>query len=348
MASNHIESNTLQFSEDMEKPHILVIATGGTIASKEGELGLTPVMSGEELVSDIPGIRNVCTLDVIQLMNIDSTNMRPCQWLKIRDAIMEHYNCYDGFVILHGTDTMAYTAAALSYLIQNSKKPIILTGSQKPMGNPYTDAKINLYQSILYAADAKSCNVCIVFNGKVVSGTRGRKQRTRSFDAFESMNFPELAIIRDNRIIRYYTEALPAPEDLITYDRLNDRVFVLKLTPEVKSEIFSLLFDHYDAIVLETFGIGGIPAYDDSFEQAIFHWVDSGKTIAVTTQVPEEGCDLGVYQVGKKYSDHPGILQSDDMTTESIVAKLMWILGQTSEQAKISQLYYKEINHDRV
>lgn len=130
MASNHIESNTLQFSEDMEKPHILVIATGGTIASKESELGLTPVMSGEELVSDIPGIRNVCTLDVIQLMNIDSTNMRPCQWLKIRDAIMEHYNCYDGFVILHGTDTMAYTAAALSYLIQNSKKPIILTGSQ--------------------------------------------------------------------------------------------------------------------------------------------------------------------------------------------------------------------------
>ena len=261
---------------------------------------------------------------------------------------MEHYNCYDGFVILHGTDTMAYTAAALSYLIQNSKKPIILTGSQKPMGNPYTDAKINLYQSILYAADAKSCNVCIVFNGKVVSGTRGRKQRTRSFDAFESMNFPELAIIRDNRIIRYYTETLPAPEDLITYDRLNDRVFVLKLTPEVKSEIFSLLFDHYDAIILETFGIGGIPAYDDSFEQAIFHWVDSGKTIAVTTQVPEEGCDLGVYEVGKKYSNHPGILQSGDMTTESIVAKLMWILGQTSEQAKISQLYYKEINHDRV
>ena len=239
MASNHIESNTLQFSEDMEKPHILVIATGGTIASKESELGLTPAMSGEELVSDIPGIRNVCTLDVIQLMNIDSTNMRPCQWLKICDAIMEHYNCYDGFVILHGTDTMAYTAAALSYLIQNSKKPIILTGSQKPMGNPYTDAKINLYQSILYAADAKSCNVCIVFNGKVVSGTRGRKQRTRSFDAFESMNFPELAIIRDNRIIRYYTEALPAPEDLITYDRLNDRVFVLKLTPDQRFSLSS-------------------------------------------------------------------------------------------------------------
>jgi len=216
------------------------------------------------------------------------------------------------------------------------------------MANPYTDAKINLFQSILYAADDLSCNVCIVFNGKVVAGTRGRKQRTRSFDAFDSMNFPELAIIRDSRIIRYYTEKRPAPQDLKSYASLNDRVFVLKLTPEVKAEIFDLLNGHYDAIILETFGIGGIPEYDDSFEKAIFSWVDSGKTIAVTTQVPEEGCDLGVYQVGKKFNNHKGILKSDDMTTESIVAKLMWILGQTDKQDEIARLFYREINHDRV
>lgn len=327
---------------------ILMIATGGTIASKEGSLGLTPVVTGEELAASVPGIRNLCSLEVLQLMNIDSTNMRPRQWLQIRDCIMEHYDAYDGFVILHGTDTMAYTAAALSYLIQDSIKPIVLTGSQKPMANPYTDAKINLYQSILYASDDASCNVCIVFNGKAVAGTRGRKQRTHSFDAFESMNFPELAVIRDNRIIRYYSETLPAPEDLKTYSQLNDRVFVLKLTPEVKADIFELLSSHYDAIILETFGIGGIPEYDDSFEKTIFSWVDSGKTIAVTTQVPEEGCDLAVYQVGKKYSDHPGILQAGDMTTESIVAKLMWVLGQTDQQDIIEQLFYKEINHDRV
>ena len=216
------------------------------------------------------------------------------------------------------------------------------------MANPYTDAKINLFQSILYAADDLSCNVCIVFNGKVVAGTRGRKQRTRSFDAFDSMNFPELAIIRDSRIIRYYTEKRPAPQDLKSYASLNDRVFVLKLTPEVKAEIFDLLSGHYDAIILETFGIGGIPEYDDSFEKAIFSWVDSGKTIAVTTQVPEEGCDLGVYQVGKKFNNHKGILKSDDMTTESIVAKLMWILGQTDKPDEIARLFYREINHDRV
>lgn len=326
---------------------ILMIATGGTIASAEGGDGLTPAITGEELAASVPGIKDKCDLTVLQLMNIDSTNMRPYLWGLMRDAITEHYNDYDGFVILHGTDTMAYTAAALSYLIQNSAKPIVLTGSQKPMGNPYTDAKINIYQSILYALDDNSCDVSIVFNGKAVAGTRARKQRTRSFDAFESMNFPLLAVIHDDRIIRHYIAPTTAQANMVSYQKLNDRVFVLKLTPEVKADIFELLRGHYDAIILETFGIGGIPEYDDSFEKAIFGWVDSGKTLAVTTQVPEEGCDLEVYQVGKKYSEHPGILQAADMTTEALVAKLMWILGQTDNPKEIHRLFYQTINHDR-
>ena len=327
--------------------NILLIATGGTIASKDNGNGLTPSIDVNVLLDYIPVIRQKCHVTGISLMNIDSSNMDTSHISSISECIMNNYNDYDGFVITHGTDTCAYTAAALSYQLINLSKPVILTGSQLPIDVEKTDAVMNLTNAFIYSCEDIS-GVFLAFSEKLIKGTCAKKIKTKSFDAFESMNFPELAIIRDNRIIRYYTEALPAPEDLITYDRLNDRVFVLKLTPEVKSEIFSLLFDHYDAIILETFGIGGIPAYDDSFEQAIFHWVDSGKTIAVSTQVPEEGCDLGVYQVGKKYSDHPGILQSDDMTTESIVAKLMWILGQTSEQDKISQLYYKEINHDRV
>lgn len=325
---------------------ILMIATGGTIASKESGHGLAPAMTGEELADSVPGIKDKCDLTVLQLMNIDSTNMRPRLWMMMRDTIIKYYDDYDGFVILHGTDTMAYTAAALSYLIQNSVKPIVLTGSQKPMGNPYTDAKINIYQSILYALDDRSFNVSIVFNGKAIAGTRARKQRTRSFDAFESMNFPYLALIHDDRILRYH--AAPAPQEFRTFTQLNDRVFVLKLTPEVKADIFALLAGHYDVIILETFGIGGIPEYDDSFEKAIFGWVDSGKSLAVTTQVPEEGCDLEVYKVGKKYSEHPGILQAADMTTEAIVAKMMWILGQTTDQAEIRQLFYQTINYDRL
>ena len=327
---------------------ILMIATGGTIASKETENGLTPAMTGEELAASVPGIKDKCEITVMQLMNIDSTNMRPRLWQLMSDTIIEHYNDYDGFVILHGTDTMAYTAAALSYLIQDSPKPIVLTGSQKPMGNPYTDAKINLYQSILYALDDHSCDVTVVFNGKAIAGTRARKQRTRSFAAFESMNFPVLALIHDDKILRYFRDREPSMDDLKTYHNLNDRVFVLKLTPEVKADIFHLLSSHYDAIILETFGIGGIPEYDDSFEKAIFDWVNSGKTLAVTTQVPEEGCDMEVYKVGKKYSEHPGILQAGDMTTESIVAKLMWILGQTNDQKEIRKMFYQPINHDRL
>ena len=327
---------------------ILMIATGGTIASKETENGLTPAMTGEELAASVPGIKDKCEITVMQLMNIDSTNMRPRLWQLMSDTIIEHYDDYDGFVILHGTDTMAYTAAALSYLIQDSPKPIVLTGSQKPMGNPYTDAKINLYQSILYALDDHSCDVTVVFNGKAIAGTRARKQRTRSFAAFESMNFPVLALIHDDKILRYFRDREPSMDDLKTYHNLNDRVFVLKLTPEVKADIFHLLSSHYDAIILETFGIGGIPEYDDSFEKAIFDWVNSGKTLAVTTQVPEEGCDMEVYKVGKKYSEHPGILQAGDMTTESIVAKLMWILGQTNDQKEIRKMFYQTINHDRL
>ena len=327
---------------------ILMIATGGTIASKETENGLTPAMTGEELAASVPGIKDKCEITVMQLMNIDSTNMRPRLWQLMSDTIIEHYNDYDGFVVLHGTDTMAYTAAALSYLIQDSPKPIVLTGSQKPMGNPYTDAKINLYQSILYVLDDHSCDVTVVFNGKAIAGTRARKQRTRSFAAFESMNFPVLALIHDDKILRYFRDREPSMDDLKTYHNLNDRVFVLKLTPEVKADIFHLLSSHYDAIILETFGIGGIPEYDDSFEKAIFDWVNSGKTLAVTTQVPEEGCDMEVYKVGKKYSEHPGILQAGDMTTESIVAKLMWILGQTNDQKEIRKMFYQTINHDRL
>lgn len=327
---------------------ILMIATGGTIASKETENGLAPAMTGEELAASVPGIKDKCEITVMQLMNIDSTNMRPRLWQLMSDTIIEHYNNYDGFVILHGTDTMAYTAAALSYLIQDSPKPIVLTGSQKPMGNPYTDAKINLYQSILYALDDHSCDVTVVFNGKAIAGTRARKQRTRSFAAFESMNFPVLSLIHDDKILRYFRDREPSMDDLKTYRDLNDRVFVLKLTPEVKADIFQLLSSHYDAIILETFGIGGIPEYDDTFEKAIFDWVNSGKTLAVTTQVPEEGCDMEVYKVGKKYSEHPGILQAGDMTTESIVAKLMWILGQTSDQKEIRKMLYQTINHDRL
>ena len=344
--------------------NILLIATGGTIASAEDGNGLSPSLTGEQLAEAVPEIASLAHIGILQLMNIDSTNMRPRDWLRISSAIVEAYDAYDGFVVLHGTDTMAYTAAALSYLIQDSPKPIVLTGSQKPMCDSFTDAKLNLYQSLLYATDERSRDVVIVFNGAVIAGTRGRKQRTMSFNAFKSVNYPSIAYVRNDRIIRS-GDALARAQGLAAsnlaptttprfFTTLDERVFVLKLTPGIDPSIFGLLESNYDAVILETFGIGGIPEYEGatsgspSFRQAIFDWVDSGRTAVVTTQVPEEGLDLGVYEVGRAYADHPGILKGDDMTTEALVAKTMWALGQTSDPDEIKRLFYRPVNFDRL
>lgn len=350
--------------------HILLIATGGTIASAEDGNGLSPALTGEELARSVPEIEGLCELDIVQPMNIDSTNMRPADWLRIAEVIRENYDAHDGFVILHGTDTMSYTAAALSYLIQDSPKPIVLTGSQQPMGNPFTDAKINLYQSLVYAVSDRSRDVSIVFGGYAIAGTRARKQRTMSFNAFNSINYPVLAYLRQDKIICSGSAAVsagPAECDCAGdgaardadgaldeprfYTELNSRVCALKLTPGLTPDIFRLLKPDYDAVILETFGVGGVPergADGASYQEAIFDWVDSGRTVVMTTQVPEEGLDLGVYEVGRAYAEHPGILKGGDMTTEALVAKTMWALGQTRDADELQRLFYCPINHDRV
>ncbi len=237
------------------------------------------------------------------------------------------------------------------------------------MASPFTDAKLNVYQSVLYALDDRSRDVSVVFGGAVIAGTRARKQRTMSFNAFASVNFPEIALVRNDRIVRAGPsapsgggrckagaeggrgeggEAGMGGRDggLRVYDRLNERVFVLKLTPEMNPAVFDLLKRDHDAIILETFGIGGIPDYGD-YQRALFDWVDSGRTLVVTTQVPEEGCDLGVYEVGRAYAEHRGILKGGDMTTEALVAKTMWVLGQTNDADEIRTLFYRVVNHDR-
>ncbi|MFR2945316.1 MAG: asparaginase, partial [Lachnospiraceae bacterium] len=179
---------------------ILLIATGGTIASTTGKHGLSPTVSAEELIEYVPEIRKCCEADYIQPYNIDSTNVTPAHWLTLAEAIRENYAAYDGFVVCHGTDTMAYTAAALSYLIQNSKKPIVLTGSQKPIDKEDTDARINLRDAFSYAASEKSAQVTIVFHGKAIAGTRAKKIRTKSFNAFDSVDFPVLATVREGKV----------------------------------------------------------------------------------------------------------------------------------------------------
>ena len=326
---------------------ILMIATGGTIASRASDKGLAPAIDSDGLLKYVPEIREFCEVDSLQIFNIDSTNVTPEHWLKIAATIRERYEDYDGFVVCHGTDTMAYSAAALSYLVQKSPKPIVFTGSQKPIDKEDTDGRINLRDSFLYAASDVASDVVIVFQGKVIAGTRAKKIRTKSFNAFDSVDFPVLANIRDGRIISYIVT--PKSEKPEFYDKLDSRVALLSLTPGMKGEILDAYFRLNDAVVLSGYGTGGIPEGEYyGFYETIENWKGKGKTLAITTQVQHEGSDLSVYKVGQGLKDRFDILEGFVMTYESITTKLMWILGQTKDDKKIKELFYKNINYDLI
>lgn len=327
--------------------HLLLIATGGTIASKYTEHGLTPQISAGELLSYIPEAADFCTLEAIQPFSLDSTNVQKNQWLKLAQLIEKKYEYYDGFVICHGTDTMAYTAAALSYLIQNNRKPVVITGSQKPIDLPITDARSNLLDSLRFASHDRAHGVNIVFGGEIIAGTRAKKIRSKSYNAFSSINYPDIAVIHDNKIVFYIDDKDHSTKPLKFYHTMNDRIFLLKLIPGTSGELLDLLFHSYDGIIIESFGVGGLPNYgDDSFMTALEKWTDAGKLVIMATQVTHEGSDMTVYQVGKVIKDRFRILESYDMTLEATVTKAMWAFGETKNTEEFSNLFYKTINHD--
>ena len=321
---------------------ILMIGTGGTIASEMTESGLAPELSAARLLAHIPGISAICETECIQLLNLDSTNITPAHWLEMARCIRENYDKYDGFVLTHGTDTMAYTAAGLSYLIQNSPKPIVLTGAQKPIGFDSTDSKVNMKDAFHVAAEGIP-GVSIVFSGQVLLGTRAKKTRSKSFQAFSSINFPELAVLRDDVVLSYIR---PEPEGPVRfYDTLNTRVALLKLTPGGGREVLDFLLEHNDALIIESFGVGGLPEAD-GFHESVRRWMEKGKTVVLTTQVQKEGSDVTVYHVGHRLKEDPGVLEAFDMTTEAALAKLMWILGQTRDRREIQRLFYTPVARD--
>ena len=324
---------------------ILLIATGGTIASRPTDHGLAPKLRAEDILSCVPALSSLCRVDALQVMNIDSTNMSPDCWLRIARCVREHYDHYDGFVITHGTDTMAYTASALSYLIQSSPKPIVLTGSQKSIYDQETDARRNLFDAFLAAQDDALSGVLVVFDGRVICGTRARKMRTKSMNAFSSIDFPEIALLRDGRILHYIHQQKPDQPQF--FDALNSRVFVLRLIPGMSPDVLWRLMPDFDALVIESFGVGGLPIYEQQdYLRVLTAWRESGKPIVITTQVPHEGSDLAVYEVGARIIKTTGVLQAHTMTIESVVTKLMWILPQAHDFAQIERMFYTPVAHD--
>ncbi|ACJ34406.1 L-asparaginase [Anoxybacillus flavithermus WK1] len=322
---------------------ILLLATGGTIASVPSEEGLTPKLTAKELTSYITIENQPYRLHSQILMNIDSTNMQPEHWRDIAEAIYTHYDQYDGFVVTHGTDTMAYTAAALSYMLQNSQKPIVLTGSQVPIGFPKTDAKKNIRDALRFACEDVG-GVFVVFDGRVILGTRAVKMRTKSYDAFESINHPYVAYIHGETI--HYQYELQKPNGHVQFDSsLCPDVFLLKLHPGTKPEIFDYIRHLYRGVIIESFGSGGVPFQGRNLLPKIKQLIDDGMAVVITTQCLEEGEDLTLYEVGRKVAQNTVIL-SGDMNTEAIVPKLMWALGKTTNLMEIKNMMETPIAND--
>ena len=186
----------------------------------------------------------------------------------------------------------------------------------------------------------------LVFDNKVILGTRARKTRTRSFDAFSSIDYPETAVFRDTRLIPF----LRRPADLPPvqfYEQLDPAVFVLRLVPGMRADIIPLLAPHYRVLVLESFGVGGLPGGEQGEMFAeLRRWCDSGRLAVFTTQVPHEGCDLAVYEVGRAVGELPGVLEAHDMTPEAVAVKLMWALGQTQDRAEVMRLFETPVEVD--
>ena len=301
---------------------ILLIATGGTIASKYTAEGLAPQISADELLEYIPEAREFCTIDTVQPFALDSTNVCADHWLKLARLIESKYEFYDGFVLCHGTDTMAYTAAALSYLIQNNRRPIVITGAQKPIDLAITDARSNLLDSLRFASHDRAHGISIVFGGKVIAGTRAKKEFSKSYNAFSSINYPDIASIHDQKIIFYIDDKDQSTKPLVFYHEMNQKIFLLKLIPGIDGKVLDALFPSYSGLI------------------------EAGKPVCMATQVTHEGSDMEVYQVGKVIKERFPVLESYDMTLEASVTKMMWALGQTRDMEKFKELFYTTINHD--
>lgn len=318
---------------------LMILSTGGTIACTETEAGLVPTLTAEDILAQVPHAREVCALDAKTIFNLDSSNIQPEEWKLIAREVFECLKDYDGVVVLHGTDTMAYTASMLSFMLRGLDKPVVITGSQLPIGHPHTDAKVNLYHSLLAAASALQ-GVYVVFDGKIIRGCRVAKVRTTSYNAFESINYPLIGTVEANRVHLDIAEETIAPGRMELDDEIDPNVFLLKLIPGTRPEIF----DHigkigFKGVVIEGFGMGGIHCLRRNLLDGIKKLIKDGVAVLLTTQCLYEPSDLMVYEPSRQ-AVFSGILQGFDMTSESAVTKLMWVLAHAKDMREIRRMMY--------
>lgn len=307
---------------------IIMLTTGGTIASQDGGDGLTPMVKGEAMIQMIPELKEICEIEVREVMNLDSTNMQPEEWVQLANAVAEALPECDGVVITHGTDTMAYTASALTWMLQNLGKPVILTGSQLPVGHPQTDGKQNIYDSFCTAAAGRP-GVYLVFYGRILRGCSARKVYTEHPDAFHSINEPDVGQVCDGRVT-FYAEAENEKKSEFYLDTsLDTRVVYMQLYPGFEPEILEVAVEKgYRGIILAGFGSGGVPFHRRNLLPAIEKEIQSVVRVIITTQCQQEGVNLNLYEVGIRAAKL-GCISGGTCTPEALITRLMWELGHT-------------------
>lgn len=325
-----------------EKKKVCIIATGGTIASVNDEKthSLRPGLRVDQLIATLP--KGMSDIEVIQrdLMQMDSANLQPHHWQEISTEIKrvsEDINDLRGIIVTHGTDTMVYSASAVSFMVQDLGIPIVFTGSQIPASIPWSDGPRNLLDAIRVATFADLGETCIVFNGEIHRPTRTKKTRVNTYDAFDSLDPRPLGIMA--REISLY-EGRKRRHNLVPkFDvKLDDRVFLLKVFPGIPPRILGRIADMgFHGIVIEGYGEGTIPSQENALATGISQAISEGCFVVVSSQCTYGDADLSVYEVGRAALE-VGAMGAHDMTSEAALVKLAWVLGHSRDPGVVRRM----------
>ena len=322
-----------------QKPKILLVTTGGTITmvrASDGTLASHP--DTKTLMDYVPEIKTLAEVDILAVSNTDSSNLQPSLWIPLAKTIYDHMNKYDGFVVTHGTDTLSFTSAMLSFMLQELGKPVVVTGSQVPLEDIGSDGRSNLINAFRVAI-SDLAEVAVVFGSLIIRGTRAKKTSAFDLQAFTSANIPPIGSI--GLAIKFGNDIRPrAKRKPLLRPFLNENVALLPVYPGLKPEIVSYLASTHAGIVLEGYGAGNIPTEHHSLVPSIKEATAKNVPVVVCTQCLVGSTEMELYQVGRA-ALQAGAIPAMDMTPETALVKLMWVLGQANDLRSIDSLMQK-------